>query len=303
MEKLAIIIINYNNSKKTIECIDSIWQTYDGDYMIYLLDNASGDDSASILKEKYSNCERIRLILSDENLGYARGNNRCLEMAIEDGFKYALVSNNDIVFKEHAIESLLKQVSSGKYLAVGPKILRPDGVVQKSIKLKRPSFQYYFWHDTYLQRFVRDKGQDIPNEPTEVYWLSGCLFMFNLHLFKSIGFFDPYTFLFFEEYIVSEKAFRNGLKLLYYNEAEVVHYHGASMGGPINMVTRKANWRSESYLIKEYFGWGVIKCNLLWRLRCLEVKYNLRKEDDRKKIFKDFYKAGKVYVRTGRVIR
>ena len=296
---LAIIIINYNKYEKTIECIESIRKTYNKEYKIYLLDNASTNDSQKVLQEKYSEDPQIKLILSDDNLGYARGNNLCLKMAVADGCKYAIVSNNDIVFKENAIECLYDRIKTGEYLAVGPCILKENGSVQNSVKLTKPRFHHYIWHETYLRSLLpkRSRTENAPTQSVDVYWLSGCLFMFDLVKFEPIGFFDPYTFLFFEEYIVSEKARNKGMKLQYCYEAKVIHCHGASMGGAVNMVTKKANWRSESYVMQKYFGWNYFRRLLVWWVRCLEAKYVLRHQEQKKEIFKDFYTAGKKYVR------
>ena len=76
--KLAVIIINYNKYEKTIECIESIENSKINDeYKIYLLDNNSTNNSVDILRNKFKNYRNLEIIESNENIGYARGNNLC----------------------------------------------------------------------------------------------------------------------------------------------------------------------------------------------------------------------------------
>ncbi len=295
---LGIIIINYNTYSKTIDCIDSIKRTYNGEYKLYLLDNASPNESGKILFEKYGKDESVCLILSDTNYGYARGNNLCLKRAVEDGCKYVIISNNDIVYKDDAIKILLDEIKSEKVLLVGPKVIKPSGDVQSTAKISRPGFINYLLHETYLVGLLPDKGKKykaVPNEARDVYWIAGCTFIVDVELFKTIGFFDEYTFLYFEEYIIAEKARKTGFKLRYCPNAEVMHYHGVSMGGALNIVTRRANWQSEVYFIKKYWNWGIIKRWLLWQIRVIEIRFNARHSSDRKELVKK-YREGKMYL-------
>jgi GT2 family glycosyltransferase len=296
---LGIIIINYNTYNKTIECINSIKRTYDGEYRIYLLDNASPNESGEKLSEEYENDDKVCLILSETNHGYARGNNLCLKKAVEDGCKYVIISNNDIVYKDDAIRILLEEITGQKALLVGPKVIKPSGVVQSTAKMRRPGFFSYLMHETYLVGLLPDKGRkykSVPEESTDVYWIAGCTFIVDVEQFKTLDFFDEYTFLYFEEYIIAEKARKKGLKLRYCPNAEVLHYHGVSMGGTLNITTRSTNWRSEAYFVKTYWHWGIIKMWLLWQMRVLEIRFNARHSSDRKQLVEK-YREGKKYLK------
>jgi GT2 family glycosyltransferase len=295
---LGIIIINYNSYEKTIDCISSVKNTYKGDYHIYLLDNASTNESQKVLNELFGEDKRITLILSNQNHGYARGNNLCLKMAKDDGCEYAIISNNDIVYKEGAVSLLLETVKQDNVLLVGPKVIKPSGEEQFTIKWSKPGYWEYIKFETYLRNFFKkqDKRRRVlPDKTTEVYWIAGCAFIVNMQLFEQIGFFDDYTFLYFEEYILSEKAKSAGFKLLFCPEAEVLHFHGYSMGGALNVVTRSSNWRSESYFIKNYCKWNYIKRYILWQIRVMEIRFNARKSGKYTEIVRD-YKKGRKYL-------
>jgi GT2 family glycosyltransferase len=280
----AIIIINYNSYEKTIDCIASIRKTCGVPYRVYLIDNASANDSAAVLEKEYKDAADVRLILSKENLGYARGNNRCIKEAIRDGYKYALISNNDIVYEQGALDSLYEEITKNEYLIVGPQIVKPEGEIQRTVKYASPRFVKYIVRETYVSSLLRKfiKKEQVPEKKQDVYWIAGCAFAANLEMLDRIGLFDDRTFLYFEEYILAEKAKRTGMKMEYLPEARALHYHGYSMGGSANIVTRLANLKSEMLFLHEYMHWGRFKTGTVKLIRMLEVRFNLRKAPDRK---------------------
>ena len=96
MSKVAVIIINYNTYQKTKKCIDILRENTTVDYHIYLLDNGSKNESLHELKRYYEEAEDVTLIASEESLGYARGNNKLLQRAMQDESQFAVIMNNDI---------------------------------------------------------------------------------------------------------------------------------------------------------------------------------------------------------------
>ncbi len=287
---LGIAIINYNQYEKTIDCVNSVFETARGiDYKIYLLDNCSPNGSFDILRREYGENPIVDCFQSEKNLGYARGNNLCIEKALADGCDYILISNNDIVFEKGAINLLLRDIKSRDCLLIGPALKTPAGKYQISVKPFAPSFKEYVFSETYFSNFDRKKkykSRFFPHEFSYVYWVSGAVFMADIKLFEKIGFFDPATFLYFEEYIISEKAKRAGLKLGFEPTASVIHYHGASTGGNANYFTRLENLKSELYFFKNYLGAPKSRLKTIRFIRCLEVLFTFTKERKVKDAFK-----------------
>lgn len=299
---LGIVIINYNKYEKTIDCVNSIFETVKTEYKIYLLDNASQNDSFEQLSKHYNSNDKIVLIKSSKNLGYARGNNLGIEYAKRDGCDYILISNNDLIYQENAIDTLYSRITASEYFIVEPFLKNIDGSTQTAVMKSRPSFKEYMQFSTYLHNFVSKKEKRKyysslqPKEFGEVYWASGACFIADLKQFEEIGFFDPYTFLYFEEYIISEKAKAKGLKIGFEPNAKVVHYHGASTGGNANLVTRVANFKSEAYMFTNYWKITKQQLKLVRLIRCLEVLYTFTKEHKIKDAFK-FIKQSKIILR------
>ena len=113
--KLSIITINYNGLKDTCELIESI--PFNKEMEVIVVDNASTQDEASIISEKYPH---IKVIRSKQNLGFAGGNNLGIK---EAKGKYILLINNDTYFKEFNITPLIERLeSSDKIGIVCPKL-------------------------------------------------------------------------------------------------------------------------------------------------------------------------------------
>lgn len=123
--ELAIIILNYNGTGDTIECIRSLEKNvteYSND--IFVLDNASREEELKILSEylldkynfqyyrledfiKLKNYKQNSLIVATENYGFARGNNIIIEKVKKD-YEFVLLLNNDTVVTDNFIEEMLK---------------------------------------------------------------------------------------------------------------------------------------------------------------------------------------------------
>lgn len=131
MSKVAVIIINYNTYQKTKKCIDILRENTTVDYHIYLLDNGSKNESLHELKRYYEDAEDVTLIASEENLGYARGNNKLLQRAVQDESQFAVIMNNDIFLMNNAIDLMIEDLQNDKDISfVGPHMVGTKGEIQ-----------------------------------------------------------------------------------------------------------------------------------------------------------------------------
>ncbi|MFH1318167.1 MAG: glycosyltransferase, partial [Candidatus Omnitrophota bacterium] len=162
MAKVNIIIINYNNFKDTIECLESVLRLKYYSYQVILVDNNSENDSFSILQnwarqrgsfvsyyfdgtkyverekcvllEKDSSggvelsCYPIIFIQTHDNLGFSGGNNVGIQFSLDYGEpEYFWFLNNDTVIDNEALSALVKTSNSDKNIGVvGSKILYYD---------------------------------------------------------------------------------------------------------------------------------------------------------------------------------
>ena len=139
--KLAVIILNYNSWKLTINFIKKqlLNISLPKNTRIIVVDNNSSNDSLKHL-EKLKIKYNYVLLSSNENNGYASGNNIGLKWAFDNGFEYGLVANTDIIFENS--EDINKMLSifkmDSRVGVVSPRVFTSSGV-EMNRNLFRPS--------------------------------------------------------------------------------------------------------------------------------------------------------------------
>ena len=113
MEKVGIIILNYNGEKFLKACLDSVLnQTYTN-FEIFLVENGSTDGSIEFLEANYK--DQINLIKLDKNTGFAKGNNIGIKEAFKDNeVKYIATLNNDTKVEENWLSEMIKTIKSNE---------------------------------------------------------------------------------------------------------------------------------------------------------------------------------------------
>ena len=90
--KLSIITINYNGLKDTCELLETL-PLEDNSLEVIVVDNASKENEASIIEQRYP---MVKVIRSPQNLGFAGGNNLGIKAAHG---RYMFFLNNDTVLR------------------------------------------------------------------------------------------------------------------------------------------------------------------------------------------------------------
>jgi GT2 family glycosyltransferase/glycosyltransferase involved in cell wall biosynthesis len=118
-KKVSIVIISYEAFPYLRECLSSILQkTSYENYEVIVVDNASSKEVREYLKATAEVCPKIKLILNDDNKGFAAANNQGLKLA-EDS-DYFVMLNNDVVVPSGWLERLLYYASQDELGLVGP---------------------------------------------------------------------------------------------------------------------------------------------------------------------------------------
>lgn len=130
MKKMVFVVLHYLTTDDTVECVSSIRRCCaDGEYQIIIVDNASPNKSGKQLMEKYEKDKDIDLLILENNLGFARGNNVGIAYARNKyDPKYIVTLNNDIVLlQENTIELIEHEFCESKFAVLGPMVYTADG--------------------------------------------------------------------------------------------------------------------------------------------------------------------------------
>lgn len=104
---VAIILLNYCNYEDTITCVKTLKKIDYENYIIFIIDNHSPNESLKklyILKEP-----KIQIIDSGKNGGFAYGNNIGIQYALEAGMDYILLLNNDTLVEPDFLSELINK--------------------------------------------------------------------------------------------------------------------------------------------------------------------------------------------------
>lgn len=120
-----IIILNWNGLADTLECLESVLKTQGTDFIIYLVDNASQDNSQAVLRKQYGKHPKINLIFNKENLGFTRGNNLILRQLLQQPNipEYIALLNNDTVIEPTWLKNLLQSAKTHQAGIVASKMI------------------------------------------------------------------------------------------------------------------------------------------------------------------------------------
>lgn len=232
MIDLSIIIVNYNTQRLTLNCLRSVYESVtDYSYEVILIDNASWDDSVSIIQEQYS---QVRLIPNTENLGFAKANNQ--GMRIAEG-RYVLLLNSDTVIEPNTLDIMIRFMDDNPTVgASGCKVVLPDGSLDKACRRGFPTpLATLFYVSKLSKLFPKNPKinayhrEDLdPNESYPIDCLVGAFMMVRRGAIENVGLLDENFFMYFEDtdwcYRLKEAGWTN----YYYPKTTILHYKRAS---------------------------------------------------------------------------
>jgi hypothetical protein len=260
---LSIIIINYNTCAFLKRCLQSIKDAdLQLDYELIIVDNNSQDQSRKFLSEMNLGKQPGRIILNNQNLGFARANNQAIKLAQGE---YIFICNPDIVILKGALEKLVSYLASHPEIGLlGPQLLNTDQTIQYSC-CRFPRWFTPFLRRTFLGAlpFGRKKLAnylmlDYDHQKTkEVDWLIGAALLFRKDFFEKINGFDERYFLYFEDVDLARQVWQKGKKVVYLPAAKLIHTHRrlSAIRSPLPSLFSKILWIHVQSAIKYFQKW------------------------------------------------
>ncbi len=226
MDKLAIVILNWNGAEMLKKYLPSVLQYSKDEAVVYVADNASTDNSIALLKEEFP---EVKLILLEKNWGFAEGYNKALEQVYAE---YYLLLNSDIEVTPGWLTPMLSFMDSHEEVAAcQPKLL--------SI-FQRDSFEYAGACGGYLDRygypFCRGRVFDVVeqdhgqyDEPAKVHWATGAALLVRARIYKEVGGLDGRFFAHQEEIEMCWRMRIMGYQIYCLPESKVYHVGGGTL--------------------------------------------------------------------------
>ena len=261
---VSIVIVSFNTKDLTRQCLEHVQKHAAAvRHEVLVVDNASGDGSADMVAAEFP---RVHLVRSNENKGFAGGNNPAMKIARG---RYILLLNSDAFLAEGVLEKTIDYMDDHPRIGVlGCRLTDPDGTLQPSARML-PGPLNKILHITGLAaRFSKSKffGRvDYTwwdhSEPRTVGWVVGAYFLIRRETMENIGVLDERYFLYFEEIDYCLTARRAGWEVVFYPHAEIVHIGGQStikVPGKISAKGRQMvsiRLTSEFRYYRKMYGW------------------------------------------------
>lgn len=229
--ELSVTICNWNTREDLRACLASL-RAIAGEarFEVIVVDNASSDDSVSMITEQFP---EVRLYALERNLGFTGGHNLALD---ERRAPDALLLNSDTIVRPGALRILIDYARSDSEAGLlGPKLLNPDGSLQYSCR-EFPNPVAAAFRNTVLgrlfpkNRYVRQYLMlDFAHEETRpVPWVSGAAIYATRACLEAIGPLDDRFFMFCEDVDWCRRTWDAGFKVVYVHDAVIVHAIGRS---------------------------------------------------------------------------
>lgn len=229
---IAIIIINYNSSQHTKDCIESIINKTSKklSYQIIIVDNASEKNDYQNLHSFITqlNNKNVALYRSRINTGFGGGNMHGVQFA--NAHYYAFI-NNDTILLNDSIDICYNFMKNNEEAACcGPQIYNENNNKEVSFDHFTSLGREIFGKKTLEILFPKKKPnrRKVYTSPIKVDYVNGSFIFFRASDFNSIGGFDTNIFLYFEESDLCYRLKKEKKYTYFLPNAKYIHYQGKS---------------------------------------------------------------------------
>jgi GT2 family glycosyltransferase len=267
---LSVIIISYNTRQMTLDCLRSLYEDL-GDLPaeVFVVDNASTDDSVAAVREAYTSA---RVIANANNVGFGAANNQAMRLATGE---LIMLLNSDAFPKPGAIKALIEYLRQHPAVGVvGPKLLNADGSTQQSC-FRFPSPGQCWRENFWISALSGDHAVlgDYRHWPHDrernVEWIVGACMLLRKQVYEATGGFDERFFMYSEETDWQRRIRDTGWEIAFYPQAVVTHFGGASGAHDRVKVSRYFFDSLDRYELKHHGVIGLISLRVAMVLGCL----------------------------------
>ncbi len=223
--KVAVVILNWNGKDLLEKFLPSVVR-FSSEATVYVVDNASSDDSIVYVSEFFPS---VKIIQNKVNGGYAKGYNDALKNLSEDIF---VLLNSDVEVTKNWLPPILSEFEKdASVVAAQPKVLdyknneyfeyagAAGGFIDK--------YGYPYCRGRVFNTLEKDMGQY--NDVSQIFWASGACMFVKAKAFWQAGGLDEDYFAHQEEIDLCWRLQAKGGKILYVGASEVYHVGGATL--------------------------------------------------------------------------
>jgi len=240
---LGVVILNWNTRDLLRRCLQTVIESHsEFSRRVIVVDNASSDDSAAMVRSEFP---QIELITNESNIGYPAGNNVGLRALGYEGKgkvqanapRYALLLNPDTEVPPNAFDDMIAFMDAHPDVGIaGPKIVLPDGTLDKACKRGFPTPMVSIYHFMGLSKLFphhREFGRYNmtfidPDQEAEVDSVVGAYMQLRREAIADTGLLDEAFFMYAEDIDWAYRIKNAGWKVVYHPQVQIIHVKRAA---------------------------------------------------------------------------
>ncbi len=272
---VSVVIVSFNTRNTLRESLQSVDREVGGlRPEIFVVDNGSTDGSPEVVEREFPH---VRLIRSEENLGFGAANNLAIEASRG---RYVVLLNSDAFLCPGSLRVAVKNMECSPHVALaGGRLTGRDLSWQPSARMFPNVITDAFVIAGLAAKYPKspifgrfDRTWADPGQPSEVDWVPGAFSIIRAEVLRKIGLFDPRFFLYGEEVDLCRRLKKAGYQIWYWPDVRVIHIGGESSrrigGTDISPAGRQiVRWRMRSTLLYYRKHHGA----MVWLVKWLEL--------------------------------
>ncbi len=212
--KVAVVVLCFNERKWLEKCLSSVLATQDENFQVFLVDNASSDESVAFVEQSFPS---VTIVRNAANLGFAGGNNEGIRAAIAAGAEFVFLLNPDTWVERSWLREMRAHFAEEPALDVVTAMIlnyEDDRFDQNFLQLIRetPGFVQDAWDGRVRPWYDTTSG-------------SGAALMARRSFYEDVGVIDPEFFIYFEEIDLLRRGRYHGKRIAVSTKSVIHHYN------------------------------------------------------------------------------
>ena len=245
---IQLVTVLYRSERSLPTFLDCLQAQDLLDWRLYVIDNASPDNSLQILNA--CNDPRVTVIRNDVNLGFSKAANQGMRAAVAENGEFILLTNNDIMFNQDFLSCLIATRSKLSAGVIAPRIMQRE---QPEISWYAGGSLDYNW--VFTNNHHKYDAAD-RSAFAEVDFAPGCCLGISREVLEQVGLFDESFFVYWEDADFCLRLKEAGVKIFYVPNPFLLHSGGESSGGEYSPAYMRLYYRSYMQILRKHFGFS-----------------------------------------------
>ena len=243
MNRVGIILVNYNGYEDTVECLKSLQKINYKNFVVIVVDNASTKAPTDTQIEYIRN--NSIYYQTNSNLGFSGGNNVGIKIAKENDCSFVLLLNNDTTVEPDFLDELMSAQSTHKNTGI------VTGKIYYYAKDKIWSAGGKYNRNTGVTSQFGGKDSKEFNKSGFITFATGCLMLIPMKVIKEVGYLAESYFLYSEDTDYCQRVIDADFNIYYCASSIIYHKVSASVGN-MSAMQERYMMRNNLYMIQKY---------------------------------------------------